>query len=96
MKMLLKSLTKDQVSVKMYESEGGFGDMFLTNQVRYTVEAKWADSPQETWNFGFLTESGADVRFTEVVEGYLPSDEVMEYPVFEELPILGEEEFANE
>lgn len=96
MKKLIKSLTNDQVNVKMYESEGGFGDMFLTDQVRYTVEAMWVDSPQETWNFGFLTESGAAVRFTEVVEGYRPSNEVIEDPVFEEIPILGEEEFLNE
>lgn len=94
MKMLLKSLTNDQVTVKMYESDGGFGDMFLTDQVRYTVEAHWADSPQETWNFGFLTESGAAVKFTEVVEGYRPVYD-LEDPSFEELPILGEEDFIN-
>jgi hypothetical protein len=53
-----------------------------------------ADSPQETWNFGFLTESGADVKFTEVVEGYRPVYDLE--TEIEELPILGEEEFVNE
>lgn len=95
MKMLLKSLTNDQVTVKIYENNGGFGDMFLTNQIHYTVEAQWTDSPQEKWNFGFLTESGADFKFKEIVEGYRPKYDLDE-PISEDVPILWEEGFINE
>lgn len=75
MKTLLKSFTNDDMTIKLYENNNGFPDVFLTNQLTYNVEVVWHDKKGEKWHYGYYTQSGAEVKFNAILNGEREEDE---------------------
>lgn len=69
MKTLLKSFKNDDMTVKMYEDDNGFNDVFLSNQLTYNVEVVWNDKEDEKWHYGYYTQSGAEVKYNAIING---------------------------
>lgn len=97
MKTLLKSFTNDDMTVKMYEDDNGFKDVFLSNQLTYNVEVVWHDKEGEKWHYGYYTQSGAEVKYNAILNGERESYEPQWVPSYDlEEPIILEEDLINE
>lgn len=97
MKTLLKSFTNEDMTVKMYEDDNGFNDVFLSNQLTYNVEVVWNDKEDEKWHYGYYTQSGAEVKYNAIINGEREEYEapwVPSYDLWE--PIILEEDLINE